>query len=123
MTGAAACNKTPLAPVVLYACGVALEIVFLLQIVDVDFRDAELAGGARQTVVGLTQRVTQQEAFERALGLLPARQLVAVEDQPVVIREDDLLFVLGRDAIVLVAEPGVFEVIEQFAGAQQLGAA
>src|SRR5690349_2054082 len=108
MTGAAACNKTPLAPVVLYACGVALEIVFLLQIVDVNFRDAELAGGARQAVVGLTERVAQQEAFERALGLLPARQLVAIEDEPVVVCEDDLLFILGRDAIELVAEPRVF---------------
>src|SRR4051794_20757689 len=93
----------------------SLEIVLLLEIMNMNLRDAELASGARQTIVGLPQGVTQQEAFERALGLLPARQLIAVKYQPIVVRKDDLLFVLGGHAIEFVAEPGVFEVVQQFA--------
>src|SRR3954469_2365109 len=71
-----------------------LKIVLFLEIMHMNFRDAELASGARQTIVGLPQRIAQQEPFEGALGLLPARQLIAVKHQPVVVRKDDLLFIL-----------------------------
>src|SRR5438045_1876630 len=71
-----------------------LKTVLLLEIVHMNFRDAELARSTGQTVVGLPQRVAQQEAFERAFRLLPARQLIAIKNQPIVVGEDDLFFVL-----------------------------
>ena len=74
-------------------------------------RHAELARRASKAVVGLPERVTKQEAFERSLRLLPAGKLVAVENKAIVIRKDYLFFVLGGDAVELVAKPCVFKIV------------
>ena len=97
-------------------------LCFFFRLCTWTFETPSLRAARAQLAVSSPHRAAQQESFERALGLLPPGQLVAVKDEPIVVREYDLLFVLCRHAIVFVAQPCVFERVQYLARSDKLSA-